>query len=115
MKNGTLSFYKVGKATRFSKEGLDAVVEKTTGRKEAEAAYGRCASCGHNILIPGRLRGAGRLYFQPYKTRFWTFGDSFVPTEARVCAACGYIQLHADTGKLTRLEPAAGSAPNGET
>ena len=105
MRDGILSFYKVGGATRFSKEGLDAVIEKTVGRKEAEAAAGRCAACGHSVLIEGRLRGAGRLYFQPDKTKFWHFGDSFVPTRARVCAACGYVQLHADTDKLTRLEP----------
>jgi hypothetical protein len=28
-----------------------------------------------------------------------------VPTEARVCTACGYIQLHADTEKLKKLKP----------
>src|SRR5689334_18797737 len=73
MKDGLLSFYKVGGATRFSREGLDAVVEKTTGRKEAEAASGRCASCGHTMLVPGRLQGTGRLYFRPEKTKFWSF------------------------------------------
>ena len=103
MKDGLLSFYKIGGSTRFSKEGLDAVIEKTTGRKEAEAAAGRCAACGHNMLIEGRLRGAGRLYFQPAKTKFWVFEESMVPTSARVCPACGYIQLHVDTAKLNRL------------
>ncbi len=105
MKDGLLSFFKIGGSTRFSQEGLDAVIEKTTGRKEAEAAAGRCAVCGHSVLIEGRLRGAGRLYFQPAKTRFWAFEESMVPTQARVCPACGYIQLSADTGKLTRLRP----------
>jgi len=105
MKEGTLSFYKVGGSTRFAQEGLDAVIEKTTGLKEAEIVAGRCAACGHNVLITGRLRGAGRLYFRPDKPRFWTFAEAMVPTEARVCAACGYIQLHADTGKLKKLKP----------
>lgn len=105
MKEGTLSFYKVGGSTRFSQEGLDAVIEKTTGLKEAESVAGRCAACGHNVLIAGRLRGAGRLYFRPDKPRFWTFAEAMVPTEARVCAACGYIQMHADTGKLKKLKP----------
>ena len=44
MKNGLVSFYKVGGSTRFSKEGLDAVIEKTTGQKEAEAAAGDLGS-----------------------------------------------------------------------
>ena len=110
MKEGLLSFYKVGGSTRFSQEGLDAVVEKTTGRKEAEAAAGRCASCGHGVLIEGRLQGTGKLYFKPLKTKFWTFEESLVETKARVCAACGYVQMHADTGKLNRLKPGDGKA-----
>ena len=106
MKEGLLSFYKVGGATRFSREGLDAVIEKSTGRKEAEAASGKCAACGHGVLLAGRLQGTGLLYFKPDKTKFWTFEESLVPTRAHVCAACGYLQLHADTAKLGRLTPA---------
>ncbi len=105
MKDGLLSFYKVGGATRFSREGLDAVIEKNTGRKEAEAASGRCASCGHGVLIPGRLQGTGRLYFRPEKTKFWSFEESLVPMRAHVCAACGYVQIHADAAKINRLAP----------
>jgi excisionase family DNA binding protein len=105
MKEGILSFYKVGGSTRFTKEGLDAVIEKTTGQKEAEAVAGRCAACGHDTLLEGRLQGTGLLYFRPRKTRFWVFRESMVPTRAKVCAACGYIQLHADTEKLSRLLP----------
>ncbi len=105
MKDGLLSFYKVGGSTRFTKEGLDAVIEKTTGQKEAEAVAGRCAACGHSMLLEGDLRGTGKLYFRPEKTRFWVFRESLVPTRARVCPACGYIQLHADTEKLKQLTP----------
>jgi excisionase family DNA binding protein len=105
MKKGLLSFYKVGGSTRFTKEGLDAVVEKTTGRKEAEAAQGRCTACGHNVLVEGRLQTTGRVYFKPAHTRFWTFQESIVPTLARVCTACGYVQMHADVDKLNRLLP----------
>jgi len=105
MKEGLLSFYKVGASTRFSQEGLDAVIEKTTGLKEAEIVAGRCAACGHSILVAGRLRGAGRLYFRPDRPSFWTLSEAMVPTKARVCAACGYVQLHADTEKLRKLKP----------
>ncbi len=105
MKDGILSFYKVGGSTRFTREGLDALVEKTTGRKEAEAAAGKCASCGHGVLLEGRLQGTGKLYFRPAKTKFWTFEEALVETKARVCAACGYVQMHADTAKLGRLSP----------
>ena len=118
MREGLLSFYKVGGSTRFSREGLDAVIEKTTGSKEAEAAAGRCAACGHGVLVEGRLQGMGRLYFRPIKSKFWTFQESLVPTLARVCAACGNIQLQADTDKLGRLRPRDegehGEAPEAE-
>ncbi len=105
MKDGLLSFYKIGGSTRFSQEGLDTVIVKTTGRKEAEAAAGQCASCGHSVLLDGRLQGIGLLYFKPARTKFWTFQESLVPTRARVCASCGYVQMHADTEKLSRLQP----------
>jgi len=105
MRNGELSFYKVGGSTRFSREGLDAVIEKTTGRKEAEAAAGRCAACGHNVLVDGRLQGTGRLYFKPQRTKFWVFAESLVGLRARVCGACGFVQISADVKKLRRLQP----------
>jgi excisionase family DNA binding protein len=103
MKEGLLSFYKVGGSTRFSQENLDVVIEKVTGRKEAEAVAGRCAACGHGVMIEGKLQGASRLYFRPDKTRFWTFDEALVPLAAKTCAACGYVQIHADTAKLNRL------------
>ncbi|MHC4646440.1 MAG: helix-turn-helix domain-containing protein [Planctomycetota bacterium] len=84
MKDGLLSYFKVGGATRFSQEGLDAVVEKTTGRKEAEIVASRCAACGHSILVDGQLRGAGKLYFRPTKSSFWILAEAMVPTRARV-------------------------------
>ena len=104
MKEGILSFFKIGGATRFTEEGLEAVIEKTTGQKEAELAAGRCAACGHSVLVDGQLRGAGKLYFRPAKSSFWVLAEAMVPTRARVCAACGYLQLHADTVKLKRLK-----------
>ncbi len=113
MKNNQLSFYKVGGSTRFTREGLDAAIEKTTGQWEAEAVSGRCTSCGHTVLVEGRIQTSGRIYFHPEKTRFWTFQQSAVPTQAKVCAACGYIHLFADANKLTRLVP-DGSEPEEE-
>ena len=104
MKEGTLSFYKMGGATRFSREGLEVLFEKTTGTKEAGAIANRCAACGHSVLVDGQFRGAGKLYFRPAKSAFWVLSEAIVPTHARVCAACGYIHLHADTAKLKKLK-----------
>ncbi len=108
MKAGTLSFHKVGGSTRFTRQGLDAVVEKTTGEREAQAALGRCASCGNNEMVEGRLQGTGKLYFKPTKTKFWVLAESLVEMQARVCPACGHVQMHADTEKLGRLRPKGG-------
>ena len=104
MKDEVLSFYKIGGSTRFSQEGLDALIEKSTGAKEAEQVMGKCVACGNNVLVDGRLQGAGRLYFKPNKTKFWTLRESLVPTKARVCAACGYVHHYADTEKLKSLK-----------
>jgi hypothetical protein len=65
------------------------------------------------MLVDGRMQGTGRLYFRPDHTRFWTFQEGLVPVRARVCAACGYIQLSADTEKLNRLSP--GEHPEDES
>jgi len=105
MKQGLISFHKIGKATRFSQEGLDAVVTKTVGQTEAEAAAGKCSSCGHSILVDGTMQGFGRMYFRPNKTRFWTFQEALVPLKVLVCAACGHVDIRADTSKLTKLMP----------
>lgn len=114
MKQGTLSFYKVGSSTRFSKEGLDAVIQKTTGQREAEVVSSRCAVCGHSVLVDGTIQGTGRLYFRPDKTKFWVFSEALVPTRSRVCTACGYIQIHADTSKLNKLSPENGEEESAE-
>ncbi|HEX2676925.1 MAG TPA: helix-turn-helix domain-containing protein [Polyangiales bacterium] len=105
MKDGLVSFYKVGRATRFKQASLDAVIEKRTGSMEAEASRARCASCGHGVIVDGRLQGTGRLYFRPLRTRFWTFQEAMVPTIAHVCTSCGYVQLHVETEKLHKLLP----------
>jgi excisionase family DNA binding protein len=116
MKEGTLSFYKMGGATRFSREGLEVLFEKTTGTKEADVIANRCAACGHSVLVDGQIRGAGKLYFRPAKSAFWVLAEAMVPTHARVCAACGYIHLHADTAKLKKLKakPVDEEKPNNE-
>lgn len=115
MKQGSLSFYKVGGSTRFSQKGLDAVVEKTTGRKEAEGTTHRCASCGHGVLVDGRLQGTGYLYFRPAKSKFWVMSEALVPTTCKVCEACGHVQIHADTAKLRKLLPAEAKGDGGDT
>lgn len=103
MKEGVLSFYKVGRATRFTRESLEAVVRKQTGQAEAAIVAARCAACGHAELVAGQVQSTGLVYFKPARTRFWTLKDSMVRLQAKACPACGFIQLHADTEKLNQL------------
>ena len=105
MRTGQLSFYKFGRATRFRRDELDRIAQRSTSKKEAEDAKRRCAVCGNSEFVPGRLRSTGRVYFQPEKTRFLVVGDSFVGTEALACTACGHVQMFADTEKLASLVP----------
>jgi excisionase family DNA binding protein len=103
MRDGKLSFYKVGDSTRFKKENLDMVVEKYTGTHEADFHVSRCAVCGHSHLIAGRVQSTGNVYFRPARTRFFTLHQSLISVEARVCARCGYVQLYADPVRIDRL------------
>ncbi len=103
MRQGILTYFKVGGGTRFTVECLDAVVEKSTGRREGELAQGRCAVCGDSSPVPGRLQAVGRLYFRPNRTRFWVLEEALMPVEARTCLVCGHVQMQADLEKLNRL------------
>ena len=103
MKAGKLSYFKVGKATRFKKNDLDLVVEKVVGQPEGEVRASRCAVCGHSRLVEGKVASTGNIYFRPETTRFFVIADSNVQVRAKCCPACGNIQLAADTAKLHKI------------
>jgi len=105
MRSGKVSFFKIGKATRFRRSNLDMLAEKVTSDAEGELAATKCVSCGNSQLIDGVIRSTGRVYFQPRRTRFFLLMDSWTRIEAKTCPACGHIQLFADTAKLDRLLP----------
>lgn len=103
MKSGKLSYFKMGGSVRFKRENLDMAAEKVTSTKEAEQAKDSCSVCGHTVLAEGKIQSTGRVSFKPAKTKFWTFEDSVVPIEAKMCQACGNIQLFADTEKMSKI------------
>jgi len=103
MKDGKITFFKVGDSTRFRQEDLDLMVTKFTGDKEGEKYGSKCVACGHSVLVPGRISGTGKVYFKPMKTRFFTLLESNVNIEARTCPKCGFVQVFADTKKLNKL------------
>ena len=106
MREGKITYRKVGDSTRFWQEDLDSVMEVFHSEKDLDKAQEVCPVCHHTELVEGKVRGAGLVYFVPAKTKFWTLKDSFVDTRARMCTRCGTISWYGDTAKLGKLRVA---------
>ena len=109
MREGKITYRKVGDSTRFWQEDLDSVMQVYHSEKDLDKAREVCPVCRSGELVEGKVRGAGLVYFVPKKTKFWTLKDSFVDTKTRMCTRCGAIAWFGDTDKLARLriQPAA--------
>jgi excisionase family DNA binding protein len=103
MREGKITYRKVGDSTRFWQEDLDSVMEVFHSAKDADKAKEVCPVCRHDDLIVGAVRSTGLNYFVPQKTKFWTLKDSSIPTTARMCARCGAVVWFGDTTKLASL------------
>ena len=103
MREGRVSFFKLGGSTRFKRENLDMVARKVTGKEEGEGQRTRCAVCGHGYLLAGSVRSTGKVYFQPQRTRFFVLADSMINVVASACPGCGHVQMFADVEKISRL------------
>src|SRR5260221_2436747 len=103
MREGKITFRKVGDSTRFWQQDLDSIMEVFHGDKDLDKAREVCPVCRHTELVTGKVRGAGLVYFVPKKTKCWTLKDSFVDTTARMCARCGAISWFGDAVKLGKL------------
>jgi excisionase family DNA binding protein len=103
MREGKITFRKVGDSTRFWQEDLDAVMQVFRSTGEVNKVRAVCPVCNHDQLVEGKVRGTGLVYFVPKKTKFWTLRDSFIETTARMCPRCGAIAWFGDTSKLTKL------------
>ena len=114
IKDGKITYRKVGETTRFLQEDLDAMVEVFHRLKKVEAVREYCPACGSADLVEGRVQSTGLTYFHPAKTKFWTLTDSYLETKASMCARCGHLVWYADTVKLAALRVTEAPAP-GET
>jgi excisionase family DNA binding protein len=103
MREGKITFRKVGDSTRFWQEDLDSVMQVFRSTNDLSKARALCPVCNHDQLAEGKVRGAGLVYFVPKKTKFWTLRDSFIETTAHMCVCCGAISWVGDTNKLTKL------------
>ncbi len=107
MRDGKITYRKVGDSTRFWQEDLDSVMQVFHSAKDLDKTREVCPICHHDILVEGKVRSTGLIYFVPKKTRFWTLRDSFIGTTAKMCARCGAIAWFGDTGKLAMLHARA--------
>jgi excisionase family DNA binding protein len=104
MREGKITYRKVGDSTRFWQEDLDSVMEVFHSDKNLENAKKVCPLCHVGELVEGAFRTTGLNYFQPKKTKFWTLKDSNISSEAYMCTRCGAIQLFGDVKKLNDLK-----------
>jgi excisionase family DNA binding protein len=109
MREGKITFRKVGDSTRFWQEDLDSVMQVFHSSKDLDKAREICPVCHHDDLMEGAVRSTGLNYFAPKKTKFWTLKDSSIATNARMCARCGAIVWFGDTAKLASLRVQARS------
>src|SRR6266849_8037674 len=103
MREGKITYRKVGDSTRFWQEDLDSVMQVYHSEKDLDKAREVCPVCRHTELVEGKVRGAGLVYFVPKKTKFWTIKDSFVDTATWMCTRCGALSWYGDTAKLAKL------------
>jgi len=103
MRDGTVSFFKLGGSTRFKREILDMVARKVTGKGEGEARAAHCSVCGHGFRLDGEVRSTGKIYFMPGKTKFFVFSESMVEVAARACPVCApcTFELSIDQRKVS--------------
>ncbi len=106
MRDGKITYRKVGDSTRFWQEDLDSVMQVFHSDRDIDQARQVCPICRHTEVVQGKVRGAGLVYFVPKKTKFWTLKDSFVETEAWMCTRCGAISWYGNTAKLLSLRVA---------
>jgi excisionase family DNA binding protein len=103
MKEGSITFRKVGDSTRFLKEDLDNAVQVHWSKHETERVRATCPVCHHDELVEGHLQSTGKIYFRPKHAKFWTLKDSNIETTARMCQRCGAVSWYGDVEKLNTL------------
>ena len=103
MRDGKITFRKVGDSTRFLLQDLDSFVQVFPSSKDAEKVKQFCPACHSKDLVDGDFRTTGLNYFRPKKNKFWTLKDSNIKSSAKMCKQCGYISLFGDKEKLQSL------------
>jgi excisionase family DNA binding protein len=106
MREGKITFRKVGDSTRFWQEDLDSVMQVYHSDKDVSKAQEVCPVCRHDELVEGDLRSTGVVQFHAKATKFWTMKMSSMPVAAKMCARCGMISLFASVEWVKNLAAA---------
>ncbi len=106
MRDGKITYRKIGDSTRFLQSDLEEVVKVVRRHSSVIEQTGTCPACGSSDLEDGIFRSTGLNYFQPGKTKFFTMRDSSVRAKAMMCGQCGAIFLYGDTAKLSAIRQA---------
>ena len=103
MRDGRITYRKVGDSTRFLKEDLDAVTEIYRSAREVGKVKEVCPICHGGELLEGHVQSTGRNYFRLKEAKFWTLKEGNIATQARMCGNCGAIFWFGDLPKLKAL------------
>ena len=103
MRDGKITFRKIGDSTRFLREDLDSFVQVFPSDKDIEKVKQICPVCHNSNLVKGVFRTTGLNYFKPDKAKFWSMKDSNIKTEAMMCLQCGAITHFGDVKKMNTL------------
>jgi len=104
MREGSITYRKIGDSTRFLQGDLDSHIQVFRSAKDVENVQEFCPVCHHTELIHGRVQSTGLNYFYPEKTKFWTFKTSHVETQANMCMRCGAVTWFGDKTKLAGIK-----------
>jgi excisionase family DNA binding protein len=108
MRDGKITYRKVGDSTRFWREDLDAVMEVFPSDKDLEKVQTFCPVCHHSEMVEGRVQSTGLNYFRPKKIKFWTLKDTNIETRGMMCKRCGAILWFGDVTKLNVVKTETG-------
>jgi excisionase family DNA binding protein len=103
MREGRITYRKVGDSTRFWREDLDAVMQVFRSDREVEKVEACCPFCHHEGLVEGQVQSTGACHFRPKKTKFWTLLPGNIATRASMCPRCGGIFWFGDKEQLQAL------------
>ncbi len=103
MRDGKITFRKIGDSTRFLQEDLDSFVQVFPSAKDAEKVKEICPVCHAKQLVEGVFRTTGLNYFKPEKAKFWSMKDANIKSHAMMCLKCGAITHFGDVEKMNDL------------